>query len=146
MADPKERTVKPIGLTEAVGYQVGVRRTLLCSKEEAWRYLMSKDGIAACLGYPEGITFEKGSRYGRDEESHGEVRVLKPREQIRLTWYQAGWSRASTLQIRLIGVRPTATTVSFHQERLDNGDVRQQMKEKWERVLVLMSESISSSS
>ncbi|WP_088547264.1 SRPBCC domain-containing protein [Paenibacillus aquistagni] len=137
-----DRPAKPVGLTESVGYQIGVRRTLPCSRLEAWNYLVSSQGLPAWLGDPQGLLIEVGNAYGSEDTAHGEIRVLRKEQQIRMTWQQLAWSRPSTLQIRLIEVRPQATTVSIHQEHLDDGGIRLQMKKKWEDALADMSERL----
>lgn len=143
MTNSEDHSIRPVGLTQSVGYQIGVRRTLRCSKEVAWTYLTSMNGLASWLACPNGLVFEQGALFGQEDATYGEVRVIRVQEQIRMTWYMPDWSRASTLQIRLIGVRPSATTVSIHQEHLDDGDIRQAMKVKWEQALADMSEHIA---
>jgi hypothetical protein len=41
---------KPIGLTKSVGFQIGVRRTLLITPEKAWQLLCSQQGLQIWLG------------------------------------------------------------------------------------------------
>ncbi|WP_372813959.1 hypothetical protein [Paenibacillus sp.] len=41
---------EPVGQTSSVGFQVGVRRTLPLSQEQAWRLLTSPEGLSWWLG------------------------------------------------------------------------------------------------
>ncbi|MEC0231442.1 SRPBCC domain-containing protein [Paenibacillus alba] len=129
-------TQRVVGQTAAAGFQIGVRRTLSLPQEEAWALLLSPQGRKLWLGEITNVEFSKGSTFETVEGHCGEFRVVKPLEQLRLIWQPAGWLDASTLQIRLL---PTAhagkTTISFHQEKLDNAERREVMKTHWEDVI-----------
>jgi uncharacterized protein YndB with AHSA1/START domain len=132
----KEGQTKPVGLTASVGYNIGVRRTLPISVDLAWELLTSPEGVKLWLGSVTALAWQKGETYASSEGTTGEMRVVKPKEQLRLTWKRKGWDAPSTLQIRIIpGSGPSKTTISFHQENLLNGLIREEMKELWESVL-----------
>jgi hypothetical protein len=84
-----------------------------------------------------------GEKYESEEGIAGEFRVVKLHEQLRLTWQPKGWSKPSTLQIRLISSEksPNKTTVSFHQENLSDALVRGEMKLRWEQVIARLVEA-----
>ncbi|ANY73276.1 SRPBCC family protein [Paenibacillus ihbetae] len=126
---------KPVGLTAAAGFQVGVRRTLPVTQEEAWRLLTSPHGLSQWLGEVESLELVRGTAFATREGNHGELRVVKPLHQLRMSWQRAGWSAPSTLQIRLLPTRQGGTTISFHQEKLKDLYAREQMKAHWEQVL-----------
>ncbi|TXK75940.1 SRPBCC domain-containing protein [Paenibacillus sp. N3.4] len=128
-----ERT---IGQTASVGFQIGVRRTIPLHREEIWELLISPEGRKLWLGEIAEVAFEKGHKFETQEETTGGFRVVKPPEQIRLTWQPAAWPEASTLQIRLLPAsQPFRTTISFHQEKLVNVQQREEMKKYWEEVI-----------
>ncbi|UQZ85080.1 hypothetical protein SK3146_04363 [Paenibacillus konkukensis] len=131
---------KLVGKTKDAGFQIGVRRTLPITKEEAWERLMSPDGLKLWLGDIDELKLEKGQLYGTSDGSSGEVRVVKPQEQLRMTWQRKGWEQPSTVQIRLLSAS-TGTTVSFHQEKLADSAVREEMKLRWERAIAGLSEA-----
>ncbi|WP_438446539.1 SRPBCC family protein [Gorillibacterium sp. sgz5001074] len=136
---------KPVGLTADSGFQVGVRRTLHASPEAIWDYLLSPEGMRLWLGgVAAGLEPVKGTRYTADDGTMGEVRAVKLQEQLRLTWKPPGWEQASTLQIRLLPAAAGRTTVSFHQEKLADADVRERMKERWEQVLSTLASRLGS--
>ncbi|OZB93561.1 SRPBCC domain-containing protein [Paenibacillus sp. XY044] len=124
---------KPVGLTAAAGFQVGVRRTFPVSREAAWSLLTSPEGMMVWLGELPSLDFKPGSTYTSKEGNHGEIRVVKTGEQIRMTWQRPGWNHPSTVQIRLL-VAKTGTTISFHQEKLTDIWQREQMKAYWEEA------------
>ncbi|MCY9660593.1 SRPBCC domain-containing protein [Paenibacillus chondroitinus] len=125
-----------VGLTAAAGFQIGVRRTLTLSQEKAWELLTSPQGRKLWLGETPTILFEKGHTFCTKEGINGVLRVVKPNEQLRLSWQPASWEEASTLQIRLLpAASPGRTTISFHQEKLDSMQHREEMKVRWEAVL-----------
>ncbi|WP_163882059.1 SRPBCC family protein [Paenibacillus favisporus] len=124
---------KPVGLTAAAGFQVGVRRTFPVSREAAWSLLTSPEGMMVWLGKLPALEFKPGTTYTSKEGNHGKIRVVKPGEQIRLTWQRPGWPHPSTVQIRLLEAK-TGTTISFHQEKLTDIQQREQMKAYWEEA------------
>ena len=125
---------KIIGQTKTVGYQVGVRRMFPISQEEAWKLVTSQDGLNVWLGESMFIILEPGQNYITKLGS-GEIRVVKPLQQLRLTWQKVGWEKASTVQVRIIPGASNKTTISFHQEKLSDQNVREEMKKYWEKVL-----------
>ncbi len=132
---------KPVGLTAAAGFQVGVRRTLPITQEEAWRLLISPEGLSLWLGEVETLELARGTAFVTREGNQGELRVVKPLHQLRMSWQRAGWSAPSTLQIRLLPTKQGGTTISFHQEKLKDLYAREQMKAHWEDVLHRLKEA-----
>lgn len=132
---------KIIGQTKTVGFQVGVRRMFPISQEEAWNLVTSQDGLNIWLGESMFIILEPGQNYITKLGS-GEIRVIKPLQQLRLTWQKVGWEKASTVQVRIIPGSSNKTTISFHQEKLSDQNVREEMKKYWEKVLTELKERI----
>jgi len=52
-------------------------------------------------GESTGITLNPGQTYMTNLGS-GEIRIVKPLQQLRLTWQKEGWERPSTVQIRVL--------------------------------------------
>ncbi|GIO14033.1 hypothetical protein J19TS2_35880 [Cohnella xylanilytica] len=129
-----------VGLTADAGYQIGVRRTLPIGRDRAWDFLLSPEGRRLWLGDVTDLQLQAGAVYRSVEGIAGEFRVVKPKEQLRLTWQPKGWEKPSTLQIRLLSSRPDKTTLSFHQEKLSDAAARERMKERWEEALAVIAE------
>lgn len=118
---------KLVGLTASAGFHF---------QEEAWELLTSTRGRKLWLGDAATFEFVKGHKFVTQEGTTGEFRVVKPQEQIRVTWQPVGFPQASTLQIRLLpAASPGKTTISFHQEKLDSAEQREEMKAHWEEVI-----------
>lgn len=131
-----------VGKTKDVGFEIGVRKTIPVSPDEAWNYLFSKDGVKLWLGeLTPSMGLETGKQYQTSTGVAGTVKVLKHLSHIRLTWRKKDWSNTSTLQIRVIQAR-TGTTISFHQECLLDSEQREAMKLHWTEVLEKISKSI----
>lgn len=126
---------KVVGQTASAGFQVGVRRTLPISPEQAWVFLTSPEGLKLWIGTVPALTFNEGETFTSDEGISGQFKVVKPQRQLRLRWAKKEWVKPSTLQIRLLSDQPDKTTISFHQENLDHANTREQMKLHWENVL-----------
>ncbi|WJQ83032.1 SRPBCC family protein [Brevibacillus brevis] len=126
---------KIVGQTAATGFQVGVRRTMPITPEQAWAFLTSSEGAKLWLGDVANLTFSEGETFTSRDGISGQFRVVKPFRQFRLKWSMKEWEKPSTLQIRLLSDKPDRTTISFHQENLDHMNTREQMKLHWEEVL-----------
>lgn len=126
---------KLVGQTVSVGFQVGVRRTLPISQERAWAFLTSPEGAKLWLGDVPPLAYRVGETFESKEGISGEFRVVKEMKQLRLRWRKKDWAFTSTLQIRLLPTSSGKTTISFHQEKLDHPNTREQMKKHWEDAL-----------
>lgn len=124
---------RPVGRTKDVGWQIGVSRTILVDLDTAWRYLTSPAGLSTWLGDGIGTPLAKGQRYKTDDGTTGQVRSVRLRDRIRLTWQPAHRPDDATVQIALT---PTATgcTFRFHTERLYDADERGRMRGHWLKV------------
>ncbi|GAB1530375.1 MULTISPECIES: SRPBCC domain-containing protein [Brevibacillus] len=134
---------KIVGQTAATGFQVGVRRTMPITPEQAWAFLTSSEGAKLWLGHVSNLTFSEGETFTSSDGISGQFRVVKPFRQFRLKWSMKDWEKPSTLQIRLLSDKPDRTTISFHQENLDHINTREQMKLHWEEVLNEIRQNVS---
>lgn len=133
---------KPVGITAGAGVQIGVRRTLAVAREEAWQFLLSPDGLKLWLGGLPSLELKVKQKYMSVEGISGEIRSVEPYQKIRLTWQRKEWDNHSTLQLYLQSGKSGKTTISFHQEKLDDLYMREIMKEHWEQVLDLINEKL----
>jgi uncharacterized protein YndB with AHSA1/START domain len=126
-------TPRPTGRTKDAGWQIGVSRTIAVDLDTAWDYLVSPRGLARWLGT--GVTTPLATRqtYLTDNGTTGEIRSVRHRDRVRITWQPADRSRPATVQIALA---PAAhgTTFRFHTERLDSGEEREAMRAHWRRI------------
>ncbi|WP_053373157.1 SRPBCC domain-containing protein [Paenibacillus sp. FJAT-27812] len=125
-----------LGQTASAGFQIGVRRTFPISQEQAWALLISPVGLKLCLGDISDLKLEVGHPYTTKEGIFGELRVVKPLHQLRMTWQRKTWESPSTVQIRIIPNPKSAgkTVISFHQEKLKDANERENMKRYWEEA------------
>ena len=126
---------RAVGQTGDTGFQIGVRRTLPISAEDAWRLVTSADGVRAWLGGAPEMRWEKGETYALEDGSGGEVRVFKPGSHLRITWGPEGWPRRSTVQVRVMPSGERKTVVSFHQEHLPGAAERDERRRFFEAAL-----------
>ncbi len=133
---------RQVGQTQTVDYQIGVRRTVNLTSEDAWNLLFSREGSQIWLGDIALVEFEKGTRFKTADGIEGEVRVNRPYHHIRLTWKPDEWENSSTLQIRVIPTTTGRTTISIHQEKLENEVIRERMRAHWKKVLGRLEELI----
>jgi len=134
-------TRRIVGQTKTVGFQVGIRRTFPISQEKAWKFVASEDGLRLWLGESTKINLQPGQKFCT-KMGEGEIRIVKPLQQLRLAWKKEGWDKTSTIQVRIIPKENTKTTISFHQENLSDQNVREEMQQYWERILKQIEEGI----
>jgi len=111
-----EVSSRVVGQTQSVGFQIGVRKTFPINLESAWALITSPSGLAAWLGEikaPMNLDDNFTTRTGE----HGKIKIYKENSHIRLTWKPDKWSKASTIQVRVIPSKEN-TTIAFHQENL----------------------------
>lgn len=125
---------RPVGLTQAAGYEIGVSRSFSCTREHAWQTLTGGRGLATWLGPVNGLEPTRGSTYETKDGTVGEVRSYRPLDRIRLTWRPPSWRYESTVQVAL-SPSGQKTVVRFHQERLSTPAEREQMRRHWRQVL-----------
>ena len=113
-----------VGLTKDVGYQIGVRRTINFSVEKVWQVISSEEGISIWLGEGKITDTSVGTKYQLEDGSVGEFRIFKPNSHLRITWKPKGWTKPSTIQVRVIANK-LKTTLAFHQENLPDSKQRE---------------------
>jgi uncharacterized protein YndB with AHSA1/START domain len=122
----RARGKRLVGQTADAGFQVGVTRTFDVGLDEAWELIASRTDL--WLG--EDVALEPGERCAR-----GEIRVVKPRDRVRLRWRPDGWDEPATLQLTLQERRPGRTAIGAHLERLPDASAREAMRSYWRGVL-----------
>ncbi|MGO0059165.1 SRPBCC family protein [Brevibacillus fluminis] len=133
---------KVTGQTKSVGFQIGVRRTFPIPADRAWELVTTGEVADMWLGTSGKIMLEPGATFGTDAGVNGQLRIVKPQQQLRLSWQKAQWDKPSTLQIRFLAAKGEKTTISFHQEHLANAAVREEMRMHWEQVAAAIKEKI----
>lgn len=128
-----KRSERPVGKTEDVGYQIGVRKTIPVNSDEAWQFLTAGDGIDIWLGEISTEALSKGTTYQLPDGTEGEVRVFSDCH-LRMSWHPPGWSRSSTIQLRVIP-QNDKSIIAFHQEHLPGPEQREQRRKFYKRVL-----------
>ncbi len=120
---------------------VGARRTFTVSPGDAWKTLLSEEGVSAWLGELPGFKLAQGAAYQLPDGTRGKVTVFTPGSHLRLTWQRAGYLRAAIMQVRVI---PSGekTTIAFHQEHLPDAAERAERGEYFRQALDRLAELI----
>lgn len=124
---------RQVGKTKNTLFEFGLRKTFPLPLPAVWQYLMSPGGIRIWLGESPDFSLVKGATYHTVDGAMGKVTTITPDVNIRVTWQPVGWSKPSTIQVRVIPAGDK-TTVSFHQENLPDAQTRESMLERWKRV------------
>lgn len=122
------------GNTRTQGWEVGVRRTLPLTPEQAWAALTTPPGLAAWFGDDEGLPLIQGERFVTADGTRGEVRSVAAGSMVRMTWQPPDWPEPSTLQVRVLPAA-TGATISVHHERLPDGAQGAAMRERWQAAI-----------
>lgn len=140
----KAKGRRVIGQTADAGFQLGIQRTSCCGAERVWKFLTSKTGVAIWLGDVTGWKLVEGFGYQTSDGSEGEIRVVKPKSRLRLTWKTTTMKRAATLQWTLSANAAGRTSLRLHIEKLASAKMREQMKKHWNTVLDQLIEAVDS--
>ena len=124
----------PVGKTKSQGWEIGVRRTFPVGTGQLWDALTSQPGLGYWLGTGVEADFKKGDTYQTLEGTTGDIRSFEAGSLIRLTWQSTDWDFISTLQIRVIPAKK-GSTLSFHHEKLQDGEQREMMRQHWAVVM-----------
>ena len=132
------RGKRVVGETADAGFEVGVRRTVAATADEAWELITTRPEL--WLGEGASVAFDKGAVYdvppGDDGPgASGEVRVVKPGDRLRMTWQPEGWPAPATLQVTLSESAPGRTAIGIHLERLPDAAAREAMRSRWRDAL-----------
>ena len=130
------------GQTKNVGFEIGARKTFPVSFEEAWNFLFSNKGLPIWLGQLEPAGLALGQAYETTGGITGKVTVWVPMSHIRLRWKKKEWNHYSILQMRLLRVKEK-TTISFHQEHLQDTLQRNEMSLHWKEVLAQLNHAFT---
>jgi uncharacterized protein YndB with AHSA1/START domain len=120
---------RPVGLTQDAGWEVGASRTFPISVEAAWDLMVSPAGVAIWLGEGVELPLEKGDAYETADGTTGEIRSVRPRDRMRLTWRPADREHEATLQFALRET-PTGCAIGFHAEHLVSAEDREATRER----------------
>lgn len=131
----------PIGQTASQGWEMGIRRTFPLTSDQAWELLFTQPILASWLDDKADLPFQKGDTYTTKTGITISVSTVTVGKVIRMKWQRKDEPAASTLQIRVIPAKEK-TTISFHQEHLQNEADRNRMKAYWENVLDKITETI----
>jgi uncharacterized protein YndB with AHSA1/START domain len=131
VAYERARGKRVVGQTSDVGFQIGAQRSVAASTGHVWEVLVTRPEL--WLGAGARVVFEPGREYevppGESTPgAHGEIRVVKPGDRIRMTWQPDDWPAPATLQITLTPAAPGKTRLNAHLEKLPDARVREAMR------------------
>lgn len=138
VAYERARGKRVLGQTAYAGFELGVQRTVAMTPTAAWELVTSRPEL--WLGAGASVRFEEGARYdvpGSDDAAGatGEVRVVRTKQRVRMTWHPAGWAAPATLQLTLEPSQSGKTTIHVHLEKLPDADAREAMRTRWREAL-----------
>lgn len=144
MAEADPDAARPVGLTQDVGWQIGVSRTVDASIDQVWALLTSAAGEAIWITDGVELPLERGrgAPITAPDGSTGELRSVRVRERIRLRWQPAGEDHATTVQVAVRAVAEGRTLVRFHQEHLRDAGERERQRAHWRVVLTRLADAL----
>ena len=128
-------TGRPTGHTRDAGWEIGVSRTVPFPIDDVWDFLTSAAGPAVWLGAGVLRLDEPGTAYETEVGTRGEIRSVRPRDRVRLTWRPVDWDHDSTVQVTVTAASGDRTRIGFHQERLADAAERERQRTHWQGVL-----------
>jgi len=133
----------PTGRTKDAGWEIGVSKTLPIRIDRLWELLTSPEGLALWLGTIDRLPTSVGDAYETAEGTVGEIRSYHERYRVRLTWRPKDWDHDTTLQLTVTQASDAAgTRIGIHQERLADGDEREQQRTHWQNVVAALEQAL----
>ncbi|TBL81007.1 SRPBCC domain-containing protein [Paenibacillus thalictri] len=125
----------PSGITKDAGVQIGVRKTVALTKEQAWNWLVSPQGLRWWIGNVASFQAQKGFEFTSAEGVTGTLSVVEPYHKLRMTWQRKEWEKPSRLQMYVLSTQTGKTTIAIHQEMLEDVYMREMMRRHWDEML-----------
>lgn len=138
----KENGLRTPGRTASAGFEVGAQVTFPIPARKVWNLVTSAEGLKIWLKPVSPFAMASHRKFKTRDGATGIVRVLKPPKHLRMTWQPRGWSRASTIQVRVVATGKGRTSLRFHQEQIPNAPERERMRKRWKDVLAKFDESL----
>jgi uncharacterized protein YndB with AHSA1/START domain len=133
----------PTGRTKDAGWEIGVSKTLPIRIDRLWELLTGADGLRLWLGTIDRLPTSVGDAYETAEGTVGEIRSYHERYRVRLTWRPKDWDHDTTLQLTVTQASDAADTrIGIHQERLADGDEREQQRTHWQNVVAALEQAL----
>ena len=123
------------GYSETNGFSTAASRTFPMGTAELWKFIFSAKALKCWLKPLSEFSLQPKAAYEAENGVFGQVRTLKPRERLRMTWQEEDWAKASVLQIAFIPRTAHKSVLVFQQDKLPNGRARAQMRDYWKQVL-----------
>jgi len=123
----------PVGKTHDQGWEIGVSRTLPVDERTAWEMVLRALGLEQAAR-AEGPRFERGQVIETAGKIKIEIRSYDHGSLLRMRWRPPEWDFDSTLQVR---IKPATSgmTISVHHEKLESGEQRRAMRDRWTALL-----------
>ncbi|MGA5470874.1 SRPBCC family protein [Streptomyces arboris] len=120
----------PTGLTQDVGWEIGVSRTIRQPPQAVWEFITGPEGVALWLGAEGPLPTERGAPYRTADGTVGEIRSYRPGDRVRLT------HGTSTVQVTVSpGSSEDRAVLRFHQERLASAEEREARRTYWKEAM-----------
>ncbi|KAB2593660.1 SRPBCC family protein [Streptomyces arboris] len=120
----------PTGLTQDVGWEIGVSRTIRQPPQAVWEFITGPEGVALWLGAEGPLPTERGAPYRTADGTVGEIRSYRPGDRVRLT------HGTSTVQVTVSpGSSEDRAVLRFHQERLASAEEREARLTYWKEAM-----------
>jgi uncharacterized protein YndB with AHSA1/START domain len=132
---------RPVGQVQDGTFEIGARRTFRSSPSRAWELIATREGAEAWLGDAPtewwhgaaGGGPEAGDILVTQAGEEYEVRSIAPGTRIRLRTLGPLLPR-TTIQLTVVPDRGRSV-IALHQEGMPDGDMREPMREHWQRAL-----------
>lgn len=138
----KQTGKRVTGQTQSSGFQIGVSKTLPVKRDELWNIIITPKVFALIVSdniNPETIINQK-----RTSETGIEYKITtwESRSHMRMQWKLPEWHSYSILQVRLAAQKSGRTVLTFHQEKMADESIREDMRLHWKEVLTKLEQTI----
>lgn len=115
-------------------YSVTVTKTINVSHKKLWKFLFSPIGLQCWLKPMSDFYAQKGETFEVNGGVFGEVRTIKPLNNIRLRWEDGDWPKKTVLQVHLVPRPKDKSILVFTHEQLANPRIREKQRAYWKQA------------
>jgi activator of HSP90 ATPase len=128
--------------TKDLGFQVSVRKTFGVTTDIMWDFLLSEQGIHVWLGEIPIEDFEIQKSFVTTAGIEGKLTVFVPNCHFRLKWKPKGWTKFSTIELRVVNAKGKAAVI-FHQTGFFEIEQKEELRTYWKNVVEKMNQALT---
>jgi uncharacterized protein YndB with AHSA1/START domain len=116
-------------------YQITATKSIAADGAKVWKALASKEGIALWLKPLSPVSLKAGRQFETEDGFFGEIRTIKPKQRVRLSWMDPEWEKKTVVQIGVVDRPKKNTILYFQHDGLKTARLQAELRARWKNAL-----------